>query len=102
MAGTVERHVARGATPARMKWRRGPVQEGTGTTVHDERAGGLRAARLGTVEPVPGLDPFGWRIRGHLVEDELGGHAGGIGFKTCHQSEAWVFFPRSAESHAFR
>jgi len=29
------------------------VQEGTGTTVHDERAGGLRAARLGTVEPVP-------------------------------------------------
>jgi len=29
------------------------VQEGTGTTVHDERAGGLWAARLGTVEPVP-------------------------------------------------
>jgi len=29
------------------------VQEGTGTTVHDERAGGLRAARLGTVVPVP-------------------------------------------------
>jgi len=30
----------------------GGVQEGTGTTVHDERAGGLRAARLETVEPV--------------------------------------------------
>jgi len=29
------------------------VQEGTGNTVLDERAGGLRAARLGTVEPVP-------------------------------------------------
>ena len=29
------------------------MQEGTGNTVHDERAGGLRAARLGTVEPVP-------------------------------------------------
>ena len=29
------------------------MREGTGTTVHDERAGGLLAARLGTVEPVP-------------------------------------------------
>jgi len=55
--GTVERHVARGATPASIKMAKragaGGVQEGTGTTVHDERAGGLRAARLGTVEPVP-------------------------------------------------
>jgi len=29
------------------------MQEGTGTTVHDEEAGSLWAARLGTVEPVP-------------------------------------------------
>jgi len=36
---------------------RGLVREGTGTTVHDERASSLWAARLGTVEPVPdGLD----------------------------------------------
>jgi len=39
--------------PRRMKIRRGLVHQGTGTTVHDERAGGLWAARLGTVEPVP-------------------------------------------------
>ena len=32
----------------------------TGTTVHDERAGGLRAARLGTVEPVP--DGLAFRV----------------------------------------
>ena len=39
-----------------MAWKRerhGLVREGTGTTVHDERGGGLRVARIGTVEPVP-------------------------------------------------
>jgi len=40
-----------------MKIREGLVREGTGTTVHDVRAGSLHPVRLGTVEPVPeGLD----------------------------------------------
>jgi len=39
------------------------VQEGTGTTVHDVRAGGSRAARSGTVEPVPGALDCGGFLR---------------------------------------
>jgi len=63
------------------------AQEGTGTAVHDERAGGLRAARLGTVEPVPdaldlaatesAITAIFKRVDRHVAEGDTGEHENG-------------------------